>query len=85
MLTVTLKILLKPGALEFLNSESNYLFCNSTDCPVVYFNKQGQIFVTNELSAINQGIQIFGNVLTNNCFRALCLPPMQRFLVYFLH
>lgn len=60
--TITLKSLLTPRALEVLNSESNYFFCNSTDCPVVYFNEQGQTFVTNELKVPvyqkDEGLQV---------------------------
>jgi len=41
----TLKSLLTPKALETLNAKSNYFFCDSIDCPVVYFNDQGQTFI----------------------------------------
>ncbi|WP_256678082.1 putative iron-sulfur cluster-binding metallochaperone [Fischerella major] len=41
---------------------SNYFFCNSTDCPVVYFNEQGQTFITNELKVPvyqkDEGLQV---------------------------
>jgi hypothetical protein len=47
--TITLKSLLKPRALETLNPEFNYFFCDSMDCSVVYFNQQGQIFLTDEV------------------------------------
>ncbi|OKH19873.1 (2Fe-2S)-binding protein [Hydrococcus rivularis NIES-593] len=47
--TITLKSLLKPRALETLNPESNYFFCDSMDCSVVYFNQQGQTFLTDEV------------------------------------
>ncbi len=47
--TITLKSLLKPKALETLNSQTNYFFCDSIDCPVVYFNEQGQTFIVDEV------------------------------------
>ncbi|ELS02920.1 BFD-like (2Fe-2S) protein [Xenococcus sp. PCC 7305] len=46
--TITLKSLLIPSALETLNSDTNYYFCTATDCPVVYFNEEGQIFSTKQ-------------------------------------
>lgn len=46
---ITLKSLLKPRALEQLNSQTSYRFCNSSDCSVVYFSADGQIFTTNDV------------------------------------
>ena len=42
--TITLKSLLIPSALESLNPDVAYYFCETSDCPVVYFNEKGQIF-----------------------------------------
>ena len=47
--TITLKSLLKPKALETLNAEANYFFCDSIDCPVVYFNDRDQTFILVDL------------------------------------
>ena len=46
---ITLKSLLKPSALEQLNPESNYQFCQSSDCAVVYFSQKGQVFTTDDV------------------------------------
>ena len=42
--SITLKSLLKPSALENLNPDTTYYFCEAPDCPVVYFNEKGQSF-----------------------------------------
>lgn len=46
---ITLKSLLKPKALEQLNPNANYRFCNSYNCSVVYFSAEGQVFTTSDL------------------------------------
>ncbi|OIP68424.1 MAG: (2Fe-2S)-binding protein [Oscillatoriales cyanobacterium CG2_30_44_21] len=46
---VTLKSLLIPTALEQINAESIYRFCASSDCPVVYFSENQQVFNTYHL------------------------------------
>jgi hypothetical protein len=47
--TITLKSLLIPSALENLNPNTAYYFCTAPDCPVVYFNEEGQIFSTEQV------------------------------------
>lgn len=47
--SITLKSLLKPSALETLESDSTYHFCESSDCSVVYFNEQGRTFQTEQI------------------------------------
>lgn len=37
---ITLKSLLKPSALETLNADLNYFFCQTPDCDVVYFTNE---------------------------------------------
>ena len=49
---ITLKSLLIPSALETFNSDTNYYFCTATDCPVVYFNEEGQIFSTKQVKEL---------------------------------
>jgi hypothetical protein len=46
---ITLKSLLIPTALGKLNSETNYRFCQSSDCPVVYFSEEKQVFTTDDV------------------------------------
>lgn len=46
---ITLKSLLSPRALERLDITSSYGFCQSKDCPVVYFTERGQTFMTSDL------------------------------------
>ncbi|MBF2035061.1 MAG: hypothetical protein IGR92_06140 [Leptolyngbyaceae cyanobacterium T60_A2020_046] len=41
---LTLKSLLAPPALEQLNPQETYQFCESADCPVVYFSTVGDTF-----------------------------------------
>ncbi|MDJ0706240.1 MAG: (2Fe-2S)-binding protein [Leptolyngbyaceae cyanobacterium MO_188.B28] len=41
---ITLKSLLTSSALETLNPDKTHYFCSATDCPVVYFDGQGQVF-----------------------------------------
>ncbi|PSO78047.1 MAG: (2Fe-2S)-binding protein [Cyanobacteria bacterium QH_8_48_120] len=43
---ITLKSLLKPAALEQLDSQQFYYFCTSSGCEIVYFSQTGQIFTT---------------------------------------
>jgi hypothetical protein len=47
---ITLKSLLTPPALERLNSQATYRFCNSTNCPIVYFSASGDTFATGDLT-----------------------------------
>ena len=47
--SITLKSLLKPSALENLNLDTTYYFCEAFDCPVVYFNEKGQSFSTEQI------------------------------------
>ncbi|MGB7441521.1 MAG: hypothetical protein WA919_10665 [Coleofasciculaceae cyanobacterium] len=47
--TITLKSLLKPSALETLNPDTVYYFCAAPDCPVVYFNEEGQVFTVEQV------------------------------------
>jgi hypothetical protein len=47
--TITLKSLLIPSALENLNANTAYYFCAAPDCPIVYFNEEGQIFSTEQV------------------------------------
>ncbi|AFZ54637.1 putative iron-sulfur cluster-binding metallochaperone [Cyanobacterium aponinum] len=46
---VTLQNLLKTEVLAKLNTTLNYFFCGEENCPIVYFNQQGQIFIIEEL------------------------------------
>ena len=46
---ITLKSLLKPSALETLNPHTDYFFCGTPDCQVVYFNSEGQGFTTDQI------------------------------------
>ena len=46
---ITLKSLLMPSALERLNTYSLYRFCDTPDCPVVYFSEAGEIFTTQDI------------------------------------
>ncbi|RMF25879.1 MAG: (2Fe-2S)-binding protein [Cyanobacteria bacterium J083] len=46
---ITLKSLLKPSALEELEPNTDYFFCGTPDCQVVYFNSEGQIFTTDQI------------------------------------
>jgi hypothetical protein len=46
---ITLKSLLNPLALETLNPNTTYFFCDATDCPVVYFSGEGQIFTVDQV------------------------------------
>ena len=46
---ITLKSLLKPSALERLDPQSDYRFCDTPECPVVYFSNQGAPFTTQDL------------------------------------
>lgn len=46
---ITLKSLLKSSALENLNPDTTYYFCEASDCPVVYFNEKGQSFSTEQI------------------------------------
>lgn len=65
---ITLKSLLKPRALETLNSKSNYFFCDSIDCSVVYFNQQGQTFFTHEVKVPVFQKNLGGQVPVCYCF-----------------
>ncbi|MED1791001.1 (2Fe-2S)-binding protein [Brevibacillus laterosporus] len=52
---ITLKSMLKPSALETLNIKENYYFCSTTDCDVVYFDKNNkQYFVSDIKVAVHQ-------------------------------
>jgi Zinc binding domain len=66
--TITLKSLLKPSALETLNSQSNYFFCDSIDCPVVYFNEQSQTFTIEEIKVAVFQKEKSGKVPVCYCF-----------------
>jgi hypothetical protein len=46
---LTLKSLLVPQALERLNSQADYQFCSSANCPIVYFSAEGDTFTTSDL------------------------------------
>ena len=46
---ITLKSLLRPSALERLEPQSDYRFCDTPECPVVYFSPQGDTFTTQDL------------------------------------
>lgn len=46
---ITLKSLLKPTALEWLNAADKYRFCPSHNCSVTYFSEQGQVFTVDDL------------------------------------
>jgi hypothetical protein len=46
---ITLKSLLLPTALEQLNPQTSYRFCESSSCPVVYFSAEGQTFTTEDI------------------------------------
>lgn len=46
---ITLKSLLFPKALEMLNANLSYCFCEQSQCPVVYFSEMGQTFTTTDL------------------------------------
>lgn len=46
---ITLKSLLKPVALEQLEPQYEYRFCDRPECPVVYFSNQGNVFTTDDL------------------------------------
>jgi hypothetical protein len=66
--TITLKSLLIPSALENLNPNTAYYFCAAPDCPIVYFNEEGQIFSTEQVKVPvfqkDRGL----NVLVCYCF-----------------
>ena len=49
---IILKSLLIPSALENLNPDTAYYFCLAPDCPVVYFNQEGQIFSTEQVKVL---------------------------------
>jgi hypothetical protein len=46
---ITLKSLLKPSALETFNPDTFYYFCAALYCPVVYFNKESQVFTIEQV------------------------------------
>ncbi len=46
---ITLKSLLTPQALERLNAQASYRFCNRARCPIVYFSTEGDRVVTDDL------------------------------------
>ena len=46
---ITLKSLLKPFALERLDPQSDYRFCDKPKCPVVYFSNKGNTFITQDV------------------------------------
>ncbi len=46
---ITPENVLQPQALVKLNKTANYFFCPDENCPVVYFNQQGQTFKIEEL------------------------------------
>lgn len=46
---ITLKSLLKPSALEQLAPNTDYFFCRTPDCQVVYYNNEGQKFTTDQI------------------------------------
>ncbi|KAI9129924.1 putative iron-sulfur cluster-binding metallochaperone [Acaryochloris sp. CCMEE 5410] len=46
---ITLKSLLKPAALERLEPRSDYRFCDTPACPVVYFSNQGSAYTVQDL------------------------------------
>ena len=46
---ITLKSLLKPAALERLEPQHEYRFCELPECPIVYFSNQGDTFTTDNL------------------------------------
>ncbi|MGJ3245551.1 MAG: putative iron-sulfur cluster-binding metallochaperone [Elainellaceae cyanobacterium] len=46
---MTLKSLLKPSALERLNPNSNYRFCDAPECSVVYFSSPEEMFTTEDV------------------------------------
>lgn len=46
---VTLKSLLTPAALARLEPQQEYRFCDSLDCPVVYFSHRENTFTTQDL------------------------------------
>ncbi|MBE7384606.1 MAG: hypothetical protein F6J95_024725 [Leptolyngbya sp. SIO1E4] len=48
---MTLKSLLTPPALERLEPQGDYRFCDAPNCPVVYFSNQGNTFTAEDLKA----------------------------------
>ncbi len=46
---ITLKSLLLPTALEQLNPQTSYRFCESSTCPIVYFSVEGETFTTEDI------------------------------------
>ncbi|TVQ41896.1 MAG: (2Fe-2S)-binding protein [Gloeocapsa sp. DLM2.Bin57] len=46
---ITLKSLLQPSALEQVNPNTEYFFCLTPDCQVVYFNGKGQTFSIDQI------------------------------------
>lgn len=65
--TITLKSLLLPDALARLEPESQYRFCVNPTCEAVYFNENGQFFVTGELK-----VPVFQKSEDENCPVCYC-------------
>lgn len=47
--TITIKSLLLPEALATLEVDKNYKMCSNQQCEVVYFNKKGSIYQTQDI------------------------------------
>ena len=64
---VTLKALLKPGALAQLEPSATFRFCDAPDCPVVYFS-EAQTFTTDDLLVPVYQKHPVGGALICSCF-----------------
>lgn len=52
---ITLKSLLKPSALETLNTKANQYFCSNEDCEVVYFDTNNKKYLVSDIKvAVHQ-------------------------------
>ena len=65
---ITLKSLLKPLALETLNPDTTYFFCDTADCPAVYFSEEGQVFTVDQVKVLISQKHQSTNVPICYCF-----------------
>ena len=65
--TITLKSLLLPDALAKLEPNSHYQLCMNPNCGVVYFNENGQSFLTAELK-----VPVFHKTEDDDCPVCYC-------------
>lgn len=65
--TITLKSLLIPDALVRFNPNTSYQFCGNSQCDVVYFSKDEEIFTTADIK-----VMVYQKTTDKNCPVCYC-------------